>query len=41
MLEIQSNMSHTSIHTQRFTDEIKNLQLIKTIFFNKTKFFQV
>lgn len=40
MLEIQSNMSNTSIHTQRFTYQIKTLQLIKTNFFNKTKFFK-
>lgn len=29
---------HTSIHTQRFNDQIKSLQLIKTDFFNKTNF---
>lgn len=40
MLEIQRNASYTSIHTQQFTDEIKNLKLITTIFFNITKFFK-
>lgn len=40
MLKIHKSKSHTCIYTQWFTDQIKNLQRIKTNFFNKTKIFK-
>lgn len=40
MLKIHKSKSHTRIYTQWFTDQIKNLQRIKTNFFNKTKIFK-